>query len=198
MVSALSLRYVPRSVLICEKVEAMNNKSSTTHYGTAAISIHWLSACLVLALFASGLLSDQMTGEAKAMFLRLHLPMGGLLLLLTLFRLFWWFKKDTKPKPLLSIEPWQRTVSHWTHRLLYVLIFLMLGSGISLSIFSGLPDAVFGSAPMPNFEDFAPRFPHGIISKALGGLILLHAGAALMHHYVQKDSTLRRMWFAKK
>lgn len=173
----------------------MTAQSSTDHFSRGAIAIHWLSVLLVLGLMITGLLSDRVEGDAKQMFLMLHLPFGLLLLALTVFRLFWWWRLDTRPQALPTAKDWQQRLSRIVHGLLYVTLIVMLASGIGLSVLSGAPDAVFGSAPMPDFWTFLPRTPHGIASKVLGALILMHAGAALMHHFVEKDETLRRMWF---
>ena len=157
-----------------------------------------MSALLILVLLGSGLRSGlTLDAGSKAAILQVHIPVAILVLILTLFRLFWWWRFDTKPKPLGNSPAWQKAIATWTHRLLYVLLLAMLGSGISLSILSGAPDAVFGSAPMPEFETFAPRIAHGIIARLLIGLIALHAGAAQFHHFLKHDTTLRRIWFTK-
>ncbi len=171
-------------------------KSTKLSYGRFAISIHWLSALLVLILLGSGFRSDMtLDPAAKIAILRVHIPVAILVLVLTLVRLVWWWRFDRKPAPLDATPRWQETIAVWTHRLLYVLLFVMLGSGIGLSILSGAPDAVFGSAPLPDFSEYVPRIAHGIASKVLAALIVLHAGAALFHHFIKRDSTLKRMWF---
>lgn len=171
-------------------------KSTKLSYGRFPISIHWLSALLVLILLGSGVRSDMtLDAAAKIAILRVHIPVAILVLLLTLVRLVWWWRFDRKPAALDGTPHWRETIAVWTHRLLYLLLFIMLGSGIGLSILSGAPDAVFGSAPLPDFSEYAPRIAHGIASKILAALIVLHAGAALFHHFVKRDSTLKRMWF---
>ena len=53
-----------------------------------------------------------------------------------------------------------------------------------------------------NYSSWAPDDPslarifhicHGINSKLLMLLVLIHAAAALYHHFIQKDNVLRRM-----
>lgn len=174
-------------------------KSTNLSYGRFAVSLHWLSAILILVLLGSGFRSDMSLDPAvKIMILRVHIPVAVLVLILTLIRLIWWWRFDNKPSPLDGTPALQETIARWTHRLLYVLLFVMLGSGIGLSVLSGAPDAVFGSADLPNFSEYPPRIAHGIAAKILAGLIALHAGAALFHHFVKRDATLKRMWFQKQ
>lgn len=174
-------------------------KSTPSRYGTTAIAIHWLSALLVIVLIGSGFRAGFSTdAAAKAAALTVHVPVASIVLLLTLFRLIWWWKFDTKPAPLPGIPTWQEVVAKWTHRALYLLLFVLLGSGIAMSIISGLPFALFGDAPLPELADLAPRAPHGIAARLLVGLVVLHAAAALQHHFLLKDGTLRRMWFGAR
>lgn len=153
---------------------------------------------LILILIGSGFRSGfSLDAATKAAALRLHLPVAIFVLLLTLGRLVLWWRFDNRPKPLASIPPWQDPIALWTHRGLYALILVMLASGIAMSVLSGLPDALFGVAPMPELADLPPREGHGIAALLLVGLALLHAGAALYHHFLLKDPTLRRMWFRR-
>lgn len=174
----------------------MGAKSSDAGYGTVAATIHWVSAALILILIGSGFRSGFSDDAAtKLAILRVHIPVAILVLLLTITRLVWWWRADTKPAPLGTSPAWQEAAAVWTHRALYSLIIVMLGSGIALLILSGAPDAVFGSAPLPEFQDFAPRQAHGIAARVLAGLVALHGLAALYHHFGKRDGTLRRMWF---
>ena len=63
-----------------------------------------------------------------------------------------------------------------------------------MSVLSGLPATLFGTAPFPELADLPPRLGHRIAAIALSGLLAAHVGAALYHHLVLKDVTLRRMW----
>jgi cytochrome b561 len=179
----------------------MTSKSSSTAYGTVAVSIHWLTALLIVALLGSGMLADETSDPAtKARILTAHAPMGILVLLLTVARLVWWWRFDTHPEPLAGDPAWQVKMAKAVHGLLYLFVLVMAASGIGLFVLSGAGDIIFGSAtgPLPDFNDFAPRLPHGIGAKLLLGLFALHAGAALFHHFVKRDGTLRRMRFSSK
>ena len=74
-------------------------RSSSVQYGTVAVSIHWLSALLILFMIFSGFRAGGMEeATAKAAVLRVHVPIGVTILLLTLARIGWWFFADNKPQ----------------------------------------------------------------------------------------------------
>ena len=71
----------------------MPAKSDTTRYGSVAISIHWLTAILIVFQFVTGFRASQMTDSAaKVDLLWLHAPVGNAVLVLTLIRLVWWWR----------------------------------------------------------------------------------------------------------
>jgi len=73
-------------------------KSSSERYSTIAIFIHWTSAVLNIGLLASGFgAATSLDPVTKAGILRLHVPIGVLVLALTLFRLAWRLVADHKP-----------------------------------------------------------------------------------------------------
>lgn len=176
----------------------MSAKSSSTAYGTVAVLIHWLSVCLIVVLLGSGFRAGQTEDLAtKALFLKFHAPLGITILLLTLARLVWWWRFDTKPDPLGGDPAWQERIAKLVHFALYVVILGMAVSGISMFVLSGAGEILFGggTGPLPDFSQFLPRVPHGIGARVFIGLLILHAGAALFHHFIRRDKTLRRMWF---
>lgn len=72
----------------------------------------------------------------------------------------------------------------------------MIASGIVMMVLSGAGPAVFGEpgVVIPDFHGVLPRAPHGFGARLMVVLFVLHAGAALYHHFIQRDATLKRMW----
>ncbi|WP_372424071.1 cytochrome b [Salinarimonas chemoclinalis] len=170
-------------------------KSDQTGYGAVAIAIHWASAFLILVLIASGFASGFAQDAAtKVAALRIHLPAALLVLAITVVRLAWWWRLDRKPPPIGGLPAWQETAARWTHRTLYVAIVALLVSGIAMAALSGLPVAVFGAAPLPDLAALPPRAGHGLAARLILAAITLHVAAALYHHWVLRDATLRRIW----
>lgn len=177
----------------------MPTKSTATRYGSVAVTLHWLAALLILGLLVSGFLAGSMQDPGnKIMFLRLHLPLGITVLILTLGRIGWWLWADTKPRPV-AMPLWQKRLSHIVHILLYVVILGMSTSGIGMMVLSGAGPIIFGgpAASLPDFHDFLPRIPHGIAARGMILLLLLHIGGALHHHFVRGDGLLRRIWYTR-
>ena len=176
-------------------------KSTPTQYGSVAVTIHWLSAICILAMLGSGFraasLADAAAKEAILMF---HIPLGAVILLLTLLRLFWWWRVDQKPKPVTGDPAWQTFTAKAIHVLFYVVILGMAASGIGIVAMSGAGSILFGAetGPLPDFADFLPRGPHGLGARLMLVLFVLHAGAALYHHFIKGDGLIWRMWFGSK
>jgi cytochrome b561 len=82
---------------------------------------------------------------------------------------------------------------------LYVLLFAMPLSGWMMSSARGFPVSWFGFIQLP---DLVPKSKplydaflttHEVLAWTLGAVVTLHVAAALKHHFVLKDDTLRRM-----
>lgn len=175
-------------------------RSTSDRYGAVPVTIHWLSAILILGLLASGFRAGEATDLAvKAAFLRFHIPIAIVVLLLTLLRIVWWWRFDRKPPPVQGSPVWQERLARGIHIAFYVVILGMIASGIGMMVLSGAAPAVFGEpgAVLPNFHDYPPRAPHGLGASLLIALLVAHVGAALYHHFIRRDGLLRRMWYAR-
>lgn len=177
----------------------MSSQSDTDRYGAVAVAVHWLTAVLIVVLLASGFRADDTTdAAAKIALLRVHAPLGLLILALTLFRIVWWLGFDSKPAPLDRTQRWQNRLAGAVHFLLYAVIVLMAASGLGMMILSGAHDVLWlGTGALPDFFTYAPRIPHGIGANLMLALLAVHILAALYHHFILRDATLRRMWFAR-
>ncbi len=175
----------------------METKSTAGRYGVVAVTLHWLSAILILILIVSGFRASGMEDAvAKAGVLKLHVPLGATVLLLTLGRAGWWLWADRKPASL-STPTWQDRSAKTVHLLFYVVIFGMAASGIGMMALSGAGPLIFGGevSVLPDFREYPPRIPHGIGARVMLVLFVVHVGAALYHHIFMKDGLLKRMWY---
>lgn len=175
-------------------------KSSTDRYGAIAITLHWLTAIIiVLALASCFQAGNAMDTADKVGFLRLHIPAAIIVLLLTLFRIVWWWVFDRKPVPITGSPLWQERLARVVHIALYVLILGMIASGIGMIVLSGVGADIFSGADieLPNFMDYPPRIPHGLGANLLIALLAAHVGAALHHHFIRRDGLLWRMWYGR-
>jgi len=178
----------------------MRLKNNTTHFGLIAISLHWLVAVTVVCLFGFGL---WMTGldYYDSWYKQgpwLHKSIGILLFFVVIFRLLW---RVITPPPqgLSSHRSWQLRLAHMTHLLFYLLLLAIMTSGYLISTADNRAIEVFNwfSVPasitsIPEQEDIAGLI-HLILASTLIGLALLHAAAALKHHFIDRDRTLLRI-----
>lgn len=173
----------------------MTLKGDAHRYGSVQIALHWTSAAAILALLVLGLMAAA-TGDPaqKAALLRVHAPLGTLVLALTIARVGWRFF-DKRPDKLARQPRWQAFTARTTHALLYAVTISMGVSGIGLMILSGAGAILFSGAPgpLPDFRDFRPLAVHGAGAAAMVGLLSLHVGAALYHQFYKRDRLLARM-----
>ena len=170
----------------------MGMKSTSTRYGSMAITIHWTSALAVVLAFIAGLaLANAATVTVPL--LVAHIVLGVSVLLLTLLRIVWWLAADDRP-PLPADQPrLQQVAAKTVHALLYVILIVMAWSGIATIVTSGAIAALASGAPLPDFSEVLPRLAHGIMSKLLLVLLAGHIGAALYHQFIRRDRLLARM-----
>ena len=176
----------------------MSLKSTSRHYGFVAVSIHWISALIIVLLIGSGLRADDAADAAARIIpLRIHIALGITVLVLTLARIAWWLLADNKPTPVPAPH-WQSRLSSMVHVLFYVVILGMAASGIGMLILSGAAPLIFEGAAgnLPDFDLYPPRRAHGFGARLMIVLFVLHTGAALYHHFLKKDGLMQRMWFA--
>jgi cytochrome b561 len=173
-----------------------------SRYHPLLVAIHWLLAFLIVAALALGALvvvkipnTDPMKLEA----LRGHMSGGALILMLMLVRLFV-RTRTTRPASAATGNPALDRVAWISHRLFYVLVLGLAGSGLFMALQAGLPDIVFaGHGALPaDFCMFPVRTVHYAISRLLMALIALHVAGALYHTLILRDGLLHRMWFGKR
>ena len=175
---------------------------SPKRYHPALVTLHWLLALLLIVSLAMGTLALKTVPNSspdKIDALRGHMIAGGLILLLTVIRLV--TRLSTKhPAAASTGYALADRLAPLTHWALYLLVLLMAGSGVAMSVLSGLPAIVFqgvGSLPA-DFNALPPRAVHGIEAKLLMLLIALHIVAALYHQFVRRDGLLSRMGFGRR
>ena len=176
-------------------------KSTATRYGSVAVTIHWISAICIIAMLGSGFrAASVMDSAAKEAILMFHVPLGAVILGLTLLRLVWWWRVDQKPEPVAGDPAWQTFTAKAIHVLFYVVILGMAASGIGIVALSGAGGILFGAepGPLPDFSEFLPRGPHGLGARLMLALFVMHGGAALYHHFIKGDGLIWRMWFGSK
>ena len=169
----------------------MPAKSTATKYGSVAIAIHWTSALAVILTFGAGFVVANVNPQPAILIA--HIVLGSIVLLLTLLRIVWWVVADKRPKPAADQPRWQQMTANTVHLALYAILLLMASSGIMTLVLSGALPTLLSGGPIPDFAELVPRLAHGIMSRLLLALFVLHVAAALFHQFVRRDHLLARM-----
>ena len=174
--------------------------NSATDYGLVAIVIHWLMAVVIIGLFALGLWMVELDyySEWYNTGPDIHRGLGILLLFMLLFRFALRFVSPP-PGPEPGIKRWEHLSAVAMHWLLYLAILLVITTGYLISTADGSPIAVFDWFEVPatitsieDQEDLAGEL-HFYLAWTLVVLSGVHALAALKHHFVDQDATLKKM-----
>jgi cytochrome b561 len=179
-------------------------KNTLERYGVVAKTFHWTVAVLVLGMLALGLYMTALDiSPVKFKLYFWHKSIGATILVLMTLRLLWKLV-NVRPAPLPSHEMWERALAKLVHALLYVCLFVMPLSGWVMSSAKGIAISVFGWFTLPAIvvenKDLAQAAVqvHYLAAWILMGCIVLHLSGALKHHFIDRDSTIRRMFpFAK-
>ena len=174
-------------------------RNTTQRWGAVAQLLHWLIVALIAiqaTLGLSGLMLP--VGMAKLAMLARHKSVGITILGLAILRLLWRWLNPTPPLPC-TLGPRERLLARSTHAALYVLLVAMPVSGWIMSSARGFAVSWFNLFQLP---DLAPKSEalyhamirtHAALAISLALVVALHVAAALKHHFVLKDDTLRRM-----
>ncbi|MCB1514597.1 MAG: cytochrome b [Hyphomicrobiaceae bacterium] len=175
------------------------------YWGIPAKLLHWAGAAMILFLYFHGLFAVGDGGgleRADTTQVIVHAATGATLALLMLGRYLW---RLINKIPLLPAKTpdWEKKLAGVAHVGLYVATFVTIVAGWMLagSLQQQVPVKLFGLIPLPTIavvHDKAGReivsLVHEIAAHALILMVVLHVIAALWHHFIQKDSVLRRMW----
>ena len=178
-------------------------KNTENGYGLIAMILHWLSALIVFGLFGVGwwMVELDYYNEWYRTAPHWHKSTGILLSALIVFRLIW---KVLNPTPKGLGSKLEQIAAKLAHLMLYLLLLCIFTSGYLISTADGRGIDVFDWFTVPGLgELFAQQedvagFVHEYLAYGLIGLVLVHALAALKHHFIDKDRVLSRMVRVKK
>ncbi|WP_457106210.1 cytochrome b [Methylobacterium sp. P5_C11] len=168
-------------------------------YSATQKLLHWAVALLIVEQVAVALaMTNVGEGPLQNQLYEWHKSFGLVVLALVLARLLIRLSRGA-PIPEAGIPAWQRRAAGASHAGLYLLILLvpLLGwVGTSaccapVNLFWWLPLTLPISGGMPVGEAILKA--HAVSAFALVALVGLHVAAALHHHVVRRDGTLRRM-----
>lgn len=174
-------------------------KNTQNRFGVVAMLFHWVMAIIIIVMIGLGLYMVNLpVSLQKFKYYSWHKEWGVLVLMLATLRLAWRFC-NAKPALPSHMPAWEQFAAHSVHYVFYGLMFALPLTGWLLSSAAGLSVSFFGWFVLPDLV--APSETtrqlmtaiHKWLAYGLIAAILGHLGAALKHHFIDKDDILRRM-----
>ena len=187
--------------------------NSNERYGAIAKYLHWGTAVLFLfsytTVYYRHWFTEKNTDE-NWLALQLHLSVGITIAVVVFLRIMW--KTINTTPAQLSTSKLQRIAAHLGHYSLYAIMIIMpitgyIGTGVETEYFklfniSKFEDTWLFTNIVQNkmnltfeeLEETADFIHKNILGEWLVWILILgHASAALYHHFIIKDNTLKRM-----
>jgi cytochrome b561 len=165
-------------------------------HARTTIVLHWMTALLVVALWTIGQTIDfAPKGAVRVDYRSIHMTLGATLGAVLIVRLVW---RTTRGGMLPALQQGMiLMVARATHWLLYALLLLTVTLGV-LNVWAQ-GDSVYNLVTVPQLHPgdrlFVHRIGdwHALAANAVLIIAGLHSTAALFHHFILRDATLRRM-----
>ncbi|MEO6716301.1 MAG: cytochrome b/b6 domain-containing protein [Novosphingobium sp.] len=168
-------------------------------YDSTTRRLHWATAMLVLLMWGGAHAIDWFPrGPIRVDARSVHIAFGVLLVVLTAYRLYW---RRTHGVVFVRTVKWWDRAATLIHGLLYVAIITTLGLGLANTSVRG--DSLFSIAQIPSFGSYGADQRHALSEQltnwhqqsanAILLVALVHASAALVHHFLLRDDLLARM-----
>ena len=178
----------------------MLKKNTPARFGLFSKLLHWSIAILILGLIWLGWYMVDLTYYDKWYndSLHYHKSLGILALALALIKIGWQ-QYTPAPGPLADLQTWERNGARFMHYVLWSMMLLIPVTGYLISTSAGKPIQLFNWFALPAVIDVNEELRdiaitvHYYLAYATLFLVLGHAGAALKHHFINKDNTLKRM-----
>jgi cytochrome b561 len=170
---------------------------AAAHYDARSITLHWLTAALVVLLWVIGQTIDFFPRGAPRVTMRsIHICTGVLLAVVFCCRIWWRSTAGNRLPPVDGGRALQiaAQLMHWA---LYAVVLATIALGLANVWVRG--DNIFNLFTIPAFDPGNQTLRgqvedlHALCANLVLIIAGLHAAAALLHHYVLKDNVLRRM-----
>ena len=175
--------------------------NSSARWGAVSQAFHWVIVWALLAQFVLASVAEELPiGLDKLATLARHKSIGITILLLAVLRLAWrWSQRSHSPSLPADLKRYERVLAQLIHLGLYGLLFALPLSGWLMSSAKHYTVSWFGWVTLPDLV--APnetlfevlKGTHELLANALLVLAALHVAAALLHHFMRKDTVLTRM-----
>src|SRR5512138_303259 len=177
----------------------MRLRNSPDGYGAIPQLLHWVTVLLVVTAWTLGIAGDGLPkGAARAAGLFVHISAGLAILIILTARLLWRLADPPPPPEHTAFGAWLDRAGRLAHYALYAALVAVPLTGIAVQFARGHALPIFGlleiASPWQADRPLArsAREVHEVLANGLLLLALIHAAAALVHHWLLRDRTLVR------
>jgi cytochrome b561 len=169
---------------------------TSSHYDLPTIWLHWITVALVAVLWIIGQTGDLFPrGAIRNSVWSIHVVIGLCLGFVLVLRIGWRvrFGRILPPVDAGILH----VIAKVTHYALYLFLAITVILGIANALYRGFNMFGIWTLPRVGSADDAMRHSlnewHGLAANLLMLIALLHAAAALIHHYLWRDRVMKRM-----
>jgi len=177
----------------------MHANPTPDSYSPVAKGLHWLIVLLLIIQFVTAFLLPHIgRNTPMSAVIGLHFSFGVLVFIVMAIR---FVHRLMHPVALEAhdVPAWERFLARTTHRVFYLILLVGPLLGWASASAHRLPVTPFGIATLPAIAAPGAHWAntagdiHATVMWLLLWLVGLHVAAALFHHVVRRDGTLRRM-----
>lgn len=178
----------------------MRFTNSPERYGLLSILLHWSVALLTIGLFILGLWMVDL-GYYDDWYYQApwwHKGLGFIVFVMVVFR-WLWNMFSARPAAIPSTPVWQQSAAKVAHQLMNIAIVVLAITGYLIVTAKGEALGIFDWFNIPAISKLTVETSELVSQLHLWSayfiiaIASLHALAALKHHFINKDATLRRM-----
>ena len=164
-----------------------------------SMTLHWLTALLVIVQFATALVREDLHGPAAALLLTLHRSSGIAVWMAVALRLMWrqtFAYRPPFPDDMALLQQWAARLNEYG---LYFFLLFEPATGLASTLARGKAFTLFlWDVPvlMARNKPLAHALTgiHETGAWVMAALVGLHAAAGIFHGVMLRDGVLQRMW----
>ncbi len=138
---------------------------------------------------------DGLNPADKMDLVQFHAILGNIVLVLTLFRIYFFFKHE-RPERAQTGSKFNDKLVVWIHNSFYIVLLGLTISGFSVMVLGGYGDALLNGAPelMKPHGEIPPLKAHGLLATIIMILLAFHVAGVVKHFILRKENMFKRIF----